>query len=259
LDPLSPEEILLAQRAIEDTGTVTPPPVLEPPTPVPGAVTPGLHPASAAHKKPGIGVLLSLAVPGAGHLYAGEKRGWINIGVDVVSWAAYLRYRDLGKSKEDEFEDYADAHWDYGRWLSQGQTAGCAECFPGTPEDSLILAFRDRNRQHYYEDIGKISTYFYGWDDWAQNNPGDPADRGESANRLYYRGMRNHSNNFLKNSRYSFTAAMVNRVISAVDAFRILKRRATPQLGENTHLRIQFRTKPFSEETRLGFVVTKRL
>lgn len=260
LDPerYTPEELLLAQRALEDS---TPPaPAMKPAAPPLGSIgtaaeMPQGHPA----RKPGVGVLLSLVVPGAGHLYAGESRGWVNIGLDVASWASYFHYRDLGKAKEDAFEDYADAHWDYQRWLDKGSLAGCPECSPGTPEDSLILAFRDRNKQHYYEDIGKIKTYFYGWDDWAATDPATDPAAGESSNRRFYRGMRNHSNNFLKNSRYSFTAAMVNRVVSAVDVFRMLKRRAMPQLDRDTHLRFHLRTKPFSEETRFGFVITRRM
>lgn len=258
LDRATPEEILLAQRALEDSTASVP--VVEPPAPPAGAIG-SLEDAAAprAARKPGIGVLLSLIVPGAGHLYAGEARGWANIGLDVASWASYLRYHDLGKAKEDEFRAYADKNWDYARWVQNGQIAGCAECSPGTPEDSLILAFRDGNRQHYYEDIGKLPTYFYGWDDWTQANSGDPTDRGDSAHRQFYAGMRNHSNNYLKNARYSFTAAMVNRVVSAVDVFRMLKRRAMPQLGQNTQIRFRLRTRPFSEETRVGFVVTKRI
>jgi hypothetical protein len=253
-----PDEILLAQRALEDTTAAT----QEPPASATGTIG-ELPPAPESEpqpKKPGVGVLLSLVLPGAGHLYAGESRGWVNIGLDVATWASYFIYKDLGNSKEDEFEDFADGHWDYARWLSVGSSNGCAACYAGSPEDSLIRYFRDENEQHYYEDIGKIQTYWYGWSNWVPNTlPADDLDYGESPDRRFYVGMRNHSNNYLKNSRYSFTAAMVNRVVSAVDVFRILKKRTMPKLDEHTSLRMQLRVPPFSQETRVGFVVTRRL
>lgn len=250
MDYSSPEEILLAQRAIADSAAAVPTPQALPPE-IGTPPSSGVGVVTGA-KKPGLGVLYSLIVPGAGHLYAGSKRGWINIGVDVVSWVAYLRYHDLGKAKEDEFENYADAHWDHGRWLS----SGCADCYSGSPADSLILAFYDRNRQQYYEDIGKIATYFGGWDDYNSTVP-DP--KFTSANRRYYKGIRDHSNNFLKNADYGIATALVNRVVSAVDVFRMLKRRTTPMLGQDTQLRLHLRTRPFSEETRVGFEIRKRL
>lgn len=248
---LSPEEILLAQRAIVDTTTASPAPEALPHEV--GSPSTADEGAGVGNKKVGLGVLYSLILPGAGHLYAGAKRGWINIGVDVLSWAAYLHYRDLGKSKEDEFENYADAHWDFGRWIN----SGCAACDSSSDEAQLILKFRESNRQQYYEDIGKISTYFGGWDD--NNNTLGVDPKYASANRRYYKGVRDHSNNFLKNADYGIATALVNRIVSAVDVFRMLKKRTMPRLDENTQLRLHLRTKPFASETRVGFEISKRL
>ena len=256
MDYSSPEEILLAQRAIADSTPVASSSQALPP---PVGSAPSSEPPVMGAKKPGLGVLYSLMLPGAGHLYAGSKRGWINIGVDVVSWAAYLYYHDLGKQKEDEFQNYADAHWSKDRWYKSGTDSGgtCVACNPGTPEDQLLTNFYNNNRQQYYEDIGKLTTYFSGWDDYNGNPDLDP--RATSANRIYYKGMRDHSNNFLKNADYGLASALVNRVVSAVDVYRMLKRRTAPMLGEDTQLKLHLRTKPFSSETRLGFEIRKRL
>jgi hypothetical protein len=245
----SPEEILLAQRAIEDSTAET--------APAPKAVPPELGSApsepSRAHKSAGLGVLYSLILPGAGHLYAGSKRGWINIGADVASWVTYLTYHDLGKSKEDEYQNYADAHWDLQRWLD----SGCAACNTSSAEYQLITNFRDHNRQQYYEDIGKISTYFGGWDD--NNNDPSVDPKFASANRRFYKGMRDHSNNFLKDADYGLAGALVNRVVSAVDVFRMLKARTSPMLGDDTQLRLHIQTKSIDSITSIGFDITKRL
>ena len=232
-----PQEILLAQRAIADS--ITPPSITAPSPPQNVTAEEELNPKS--HKSVGKAFLLNLAIPGAGHLYAGQKRGIVNMGLEGVAWAAYLYYHDRGKSKEREFESYADGHWDYSTWKTNEQTNGTYD--PGA--DSLILYFRDHNRQQYYEDIGKISTYWSGWDN--------------QDNRNFYRGIRAHSNNFLKNAHTAVAGAFVNRVVSAVDVLRLMKSRAHASLGEDTRVRFKLRTKPFARDNAFGFVITRRL
>ena len=241
--------MLLAQRAIADSASASESEEHVPP-PVPVS-SENVSPENG--KKPAIGVLYSLVLPGAGHLYAGKMRGFVNLGVDLFTWLAYAHYHDMGKSKERDFQGYADAHWSRDKWL----TSGCAACYAGSPEDSLIQAFHARNTQQYYEDIGKISTYFGGWDDYVPDEGVSPDYR--SANRRFYFGMRNQSNQFLHDANYGLVTAMVNRIVSAVDVFRILRKRVVPDLGENTHLRLHLRTPPFSTETRIGIEVTRLL
>ena len=191
------------------------------------------------HKSAGKAFLMNLALPGAGHLYAGEKRGYVHLGMEGMAWAAYLYYRDRGKAKEKEFESYADGHWSYDKWIAENPQ------YSGSDEEKLILNFRDNNRQQYYEDIGKISTYWDGWD--SQDN------------RNFYRGIRAHSNNFLKNSHTAVTGAFVNRIVSAVDVLRVLKSKRHINVGNQTNVRFKMRTKPFSRDNAVGFVITRRL
>ncbi len=232
-----PQEILLAQRSIADSVSAVPRAPLAPPANVNAAdeVNPMLH------KSIGKAFLLNLAIPGAGHLYAGEKRGFVHMGMEGVAWAAYLYYHDRGKSKEREFETYADGHWDYNTWKTQEQTNGTYD----PSADSLITYFRSHNTQQYYEDIGKISTYWSGWD--TQDN------------RNFYRGIRAHSNNFLKNAHTAVAGAFVNRIVSAVDVLRLMKNKAHATFGSDTKIRFKMRTKPFSRDNAFGFVVTRRL
>lgn len=229
--PQAPEEILLAQRALSDS--------LMPPAPeAVAAPSPSAADEVTKHRSPGKAFLMNLAIPGAGYLYAGQKRGFVNLGLEGFAWAAYLYYHDRGKTKEKEFEGYADQHWDYQRWIS---ACGCQ----GSPEDELILRFQATNRQQYYEDIGKISTYWDGWD--SQDN------------RNFYRGIRAHSNNFLRNAHTAVVGAFVNHIVSAVDVLRIVKRQTRAALGKDTNLRFRVRTKPFARENAVGLEVTKRL
>ncbi len=232
-----PQEILLAQRAIADS--VTPPTMAPPIAPENVGAAEEINPK--AHKSIGKAFLLNLALPGAGYLYAGQKRGLVNMGLEGAAWAAYLFYHDRGKSKEKEFEGYADGHWDYNTWKTNEQTKGTYDA----GADSLILYFRDHNRQQYYEDIGKISTYWSGWTSDEDRN--------------FYRGIRAHSNNFLKNAHTAVAGAFVNRIVSAVDVLRVMKNKSHAMLGSDTKIRFKMRTKPFARDNAFGFVVTRRL
>jgi hypothetical protein len=232
-----PQEILLAQRALADSVTV---PTMTPPV-APSDVSASQELNPKVHKSAGKAFLMNLAIPGAGHLYAGEKRGLVNVGLEGVAWAAYLYYHDRGKSKEKEFEGYADGHWDYNTWVTNERTNGTYD----QGADSLILYFRDHNRQQYYEDIGKISTY---WSGWTSDN-----------DRNFYRGIRAHSNNFLKNAHTAVAGAFVNRIVSAVDVLRMMKNKSHATLGADTKIRFKMRTRPFARDNAFGFVITRRL
>lgn len=236
--PDSPMEILLAQRAIADSSSVpATPPILEP------AVEPAVEPDAglAPQKSVGKAFLLDLAVPGTGHLYAGKKRGWAYLGVEVAAWIAYMRYNDLGRQKETEFEAYADAHWSYDTWVNSDPGN------PGSDADKLILGFLANNKQQYYEDIGKINTYWSGWDSSPTLETKD-----------FYRGIRAHSNNFLKDAHIAIVGAFVNRIVSAADVLHSMKKRGA-SLDANTKLRFRAHTKPFSKDNAFGLELIRRI
>ena len=242
LQELTPQEVLMAQRSIAEPDTVraTNPPVapydsLRPPPEKP-----------QAEKSKAKAFFYSLVLPGSGHLYAGYKRGWVNIGIEGLTWLTYFYYYDRGQTKEDEFEAYADGHWDYNRWIAE---CGCQ----GTPEDSLIVEFYMNNKQQYYEDIGKIPTYFGGWDDYN-------ASTNNSANKNFYRGMRADSNNYFENAHYAVLVAFVNRIVSAVDVLRLMKKKGKAvDLTSDTRLYVRMHSKPFSSDNGVGLELTKSL
>ncbi len=235
-------EILLAQRAIADS-------VVETPTPPQGTAIPAVAPEDESvpvAKSPGRAFLLNMIVPGAGHLYAGNKRGWVHLGLEGATWVTYLYYHDRGKTKKNEFEAYADEKWDYARWLAADPANA------GSDADKLISDFAMNNRQQYYEDIGKLQNYWSGWVDYD-------AVKTDAPSRRFYYGIRNDSNNFLKNARYAIVGGFVNRIVSAVDVLRLLKNRGRANLGNDTQIKFNMRTRPFSNENALKITVTRRL
>jgi hypothetical protein len=231
---------LLAQRSIADSSDTerakNPPPETVAQTPE----------AEAKHQKSsGRAFLYNLILPGSGHLYAGYKRGWAHLGVEGLTWITYFYYHDRGVTKEDEFEAFADGHYN----LAQYDSVCACE---GTEEYNTIHTFYEENKQHYYEDIGKLPQYYFGWDDYAgPQGPGPPY--GDSANKNFYRGIRGDSNNFLKNARYALVVGFVNRIVSAVDVLRLTKDRKTQvALSDDTTLYFNMRAKPFNSENAVA-------
>jgi hypothetical protein len=208
-------------------------------------------PEAKAPKSSGKAFLYNLILPGTGHLYAGYKRGWAHLGVEGLTWFTYFYYHERGLTKEDEFEAFADGHYNLAKYDS---VCACE----GTDEYETIHRFYETNKQHYYEDIGKLPNYFSGWDDWDQNTGTSPP-YGDSANRHFYRGVRSDSNNFLKNARYALVVGFVNRVVSAVDVLRLTKKEKTQvALGEDTILHFKARAKPFNSENAVGVRIVHR-
>jgi hypothetical protein len=209
------------------------------------------EPETKPQKSSGRAFLYNLILPGSGHLYAGYKRGWAHLGVEGLTWITYFYYHDRGITKEDEFEAYADDHYN----LAQYDSVCACE---GTDEYETIHRFYEENKQHYYEDIGKLPHYFSGWDDWDQNTGTNPP-YGDSANRHFYRGIRADSNNFLKNARYALVVGFVNRIVSAVDVLRLTKKdKTTVVLNEDTKLHFKMRAKPFNSENAVGVTLVHR-
>jgi hypothetical protein len=234
----SPEEILLAQRSIADSSAhqeLPPPTIVDSQSPLTD------EPSKVSS---GRAFIYNLILPGTGHLYAGYKRGWAHLGVEGLTWVTYFYYHDRGTQKENQFEAFADDHWDYDKFIS---TCGCA----GSPQDSIIRYFYVNNTQQYYEDIGKLEHYFVGWDDYSTQTS-------DSDNRRYYRGIRNDSNNFYKNARYAVVTAFVNRIVSAVDVLRLTKKEPSLNIGSDTTLHFKMRTKPFNSENAFGVRVVKK-
>jgi hypothetical protein len=203
--PGSPSE-LFAQRAIRDEKKED-----------------AARPAKSKQARPrnlGKTVLFSAAVPGTGELAGGARRGFAFLGVEALSWFAYFSFKSSGDEKEEEFEGFADKHWDIDR-LKAAQSDPDCPLRPDSLDIARIEEFRQSNEQHYYEDIGKLEVYACGWD--------------SSNNRQSYRDIRRESNRLLTNARRATTLVFINHIASAVDAF-LMTRRYNRSLGQGVAL-----------------------
>ncbi|HOX26256.1 MAG TPA: hypothetical protein PLL30_06665 [Candidatus Krumholzibacteria bacterium] len=193
-------------------------------------------------------MLMSLAVPGAGELYLGHKRGYLQIALDAASWYLAFDAADKGDQKESEYYAYADAHWfeekldaaydaaylqrpdanfDYSQVVGVGTEYFDYNIYDNPDTGLPLWVSRDADRREYYENLGKWDQFVFGWDDFTDPrvflglDPDDIDtanldDPRTSAHRETYRAMRKESNDYYnKRDRYIYLS-IAFRVFSVV-------------------------------------------
>lgn len=182
--------------------------------------------SSAVMKSPGKAFFFSLLAPGSGQLYVGAKRGYIFLGVEAIAWTSSYFLWKSGKQKKDEYQGFADTHWEF---PVPGEP--CNDAIYDSTADRRIRDFYAYDKEHFYEDIGKYPFYTCGWDSPENLNA--------------YLDMRDDSNWLLKSSNYAIMAALINHVVSAIDALR-LARNYNVSLGYGMNLDLKFKASPHS-------------
>lgn len=128
-------------------------------------------------------MLLSSIFPGAGQFYADKSSftTYLFPILEIGFWTGYLVYYNKGLDKENEYEDFADEHYDR---QYQYEVQHALQNNPNAntiiyanhfrldgievDENGDLLEIWDNNTQHFYEDIGKYNKYFFGWIDWFE-------------------------------------------------------------------------------------------
>lgn len=155
---------------------------------------------------------MSIIIPGSGQLYTGSKiKALLFVGIEALSWYGYANYQDNGDDKTVEFEAFANQHWSrdyYGEFL---------ETVP--PDHHFTHTLPGTNTQQYFEMIGKYDQFVYGWDD-ATPLPRTYANLpfASSERRLVYEDMRHAANKEYSKSTNMIILAMVNHLVSGVEA-----------------------------------------
>lgn len=163
--------------------------------------------------------LVSLAVPGSGQLLQGNKRGYVFLLAEAVFWGGFYMLETTGSDERDEYEDFADANWDYAAYYAwyQEYCVDCVDC-AGAYDCRPLATY---GTQEYYEDIGKYATYWRWW-----NIDGDESyiewdgysDLDVDVRDAYW-DIRGDSNTHLRQARYAMMAAFLNHIVAAVDSY----------------------------------------
>ncbi|HNR66815.1 MAG TPA: hypothetical protein PKN24_02095 [bacterium] len=211
----------------------------------------------ASQKRIPVGFLLSAAVPGAGQIYNGS---WLKaagfFAVEVAAWTLYAQFQDKGNSLEDDFHRFADEHWieaEYWDWISTGSGIPYSEenmeQLRSWEQEHFSHGLHRNKDQQYYEMIGKYHQFNAGWDDATKGmspdfQPDYDSVRDISALRLDYEGMRDDSNRALKHATSAASVALVNHLVSGLEAAWSILRDNKRQM----HTRLQMETVPFNAE-----------
>ncbi|MDP1677331.1 MAG: hypothetical protein Q8L88_10750 [Bacteroidota bacterium] len=200
--------------------------------------------------------LYSLVLPGAGEFHTERyTKAAIFFSAEVALIVYAVISNNNGDKKTNEFQAYAEAHWDaerYARWI---QVHGKSEYGPTNVEfnDIDFAAIKSKKdfskinewesglhklgfshqlpayqAQQYYELIGKYHQFKFGWDTYPDlNNDGVPdSDGGDYDNLLTsekqfkdYAVERGKANDYYYAASFAASALVINHVLSAVDAF----------------------------------------
>jgi hypothetical protein len=169
--------------------------------------------------------LMSAVVPGSGQLVQGQRRGLVYLGVEAVIWFSYFALHDAGNQSQTDYQEFADDHWSFERYAGPDGNSP-ATCTDGGPTDEFqkekadLVDLRENDHDGYYEEIGINRVYACGWD--------------QAASRSDFLGMRGHANDLFGAANTVASVAILNHLVSAIDAARSAARRgrgSTSSLG----------------------------
>jgi hypothetical protein len=197
------------------------------------------------YKSPWLAAGLSLLVPGAGEFYAESYwKAAIFVAIDVVAIAIAVRANEKGNDQTSFYQYFANGHWSVVKYAEYAQTlAPTGKTYawrvagtegmnawdrPWTQVNWSELNRMERDiagyyshtlppygEQQYYELIGKYPQFNQGWDDSpAAFTYGDPL----STHFLWYSTERGRANTYYENATRWVTIAVINHILSAVDA-----------------------------------------
>lgn len=200
---------------------------------------------SSDKKSPMLGGLMSLILPGAGEVYAGDYlKAAVFAAVEAAVITVALVYDGKGDTQTEKFEKFANEHWSvkrYAQWtIDNLQNPGSVIYDPEfNPADYSVfnsdgsVNWNELNRleasigfgyshhlppyghQQYYELIGKYPQYSHGWSD---------ADLSETDYHIlspyftYYSGERGKANDYYNVAAKAVIGIYLNHFLSALDA-----------------------------------------
>jgi len=191
-------------------------------------------------KSPFLGGIMSLVVPGAGEIYAGEYwKAGIFLAIEAAAITTAIIYDKKGDDKTSEFENFANQNWSierYAKWtldnLSNLNPSLDRNNYNNVITDGIVN-WQELNRlekdigngyshslapfadQQYYEMIGKYPQFSHGWND---SNPTDTDYHILSPFFKSYSIMRGDANDLYNVASTAVIGIYVNHFLSALDA-----------------------------------------
>ncbi len=206
---------------------------------------PGAEPAGT--KSPWLAAGLSAVVPGAGEFYAESYwKSAVFFAIEVTAWVVAYTYDSKGDRQTDQFQDYADAHWNVIKYAQYAEShlnpshppynwfiPGRSDMAPWNQVNWSELNRMERDigdyyshtlppygDQQYYEEIGKYPQYNMGWDDADLSTPPDYSSMVAHITPHFtaYSDQRGQANSYYNTASTFVAVAIINHVLSAADA-----------------------------------------
>lgn len=156
---------------------------------------------SQAEKKPAISFLLSLLIPGAGHLYAGRMDvGKYFLVGEAALWLSFGGLSYYGEVLEKDAKSFAVIHSGLNK---EGKDD---DYFVNVSSYNSIYEYNNEKLlRGEYDKLYEVSSYFWQWDDPANRNNFD--EQRKKSERMF-------------NARKIFTTGMIiNRITSGISAY----------------------------------------
>jgi hypothetical protein len=220
----------------------------------------------ADRKSPIKASLFSAILPGAGQFYNGDYLlSAVFAVVEATVIAVAVIYNNKGNQKTDEFQNFADQHWNvkrYAQWtlnnlqhLNPSLNKNDYPVFDNNGNviwselNKLETAIGDgyshnlprHGEQQYYELIGKYPQYSHGWDDSNQN---DTDFHILSTRFLNYSDQRGEANDLYKVSTRAVAGIYINHILSALEAAW-----GASRFNKNLSMNMRIRQLNFADKT----------
>jgi hypothetical protein len=147
---------------------------------------------------------LSLLIPGAGQYYTGNKtKMTIFAGTEALIWTSFFGLRAYGSWKKNDYKGWAAIH-------SGAKINGKSDFFfekltyyDNLNEYNQLAPLYDGAQAQLFP---STPDYWWNWD--------------SQANQDHYRALRNQSKNAYRRSLFLVAGALLNRILSGIDAYR---------------------------------------
>lgn len=104
---------------------------------------------SENYRYPGRAMLFSGLIPGLGELYSGNiRRALLFAGVEIGAWLVWHQYDNKGDDETIAYEQYADEHWEFTKWIEDFYHWKLLPNEDGNPEWMYHLVFSDENESY---------------------------------------------------------------------------------------------------------------
>ncbi len=185
--------------------------------------------------------LLSAIVPGGGQFYVGSRKsGRYFLATELLTWVGYASFKTYANWKEDDYIRYAAVH-------ANAQLEG--------KSDEFI------DLMGFYTDIDEYNRLGRAFDPDREFLPDTPENHWQwqdQADRFNFRDLKNRSRESDRRAEFMIGIAIIDRVVSIIDAVRGARRannRLKGTFGASEQPAYKFSVNPFSSRNQIQLTI----